>query len=154
MFERAVNSGGLFGEWPHAHELWLAYLKAIIQRHADTKVERIRDLFQQVLNKVPAKHAKVFYYMYADYEENFGLLNHAMEVYDRGCKELTEAKDRYELLNLHIAKAAEFYGVTRTRQLFERAFEVVEGGDRVQMGLRFAKMERKLGEVDRARAIY
>lgn len=53
--------------------------------------------------------------MYSDYEENFGLLNHAMEVYDRACKELQDPKDRYEVLNLQIAKAAEFYGVTRTR---------------------------------------
>ena len=26
--------------------------------------------------------------MYTDYEENFGLINHAMAVYDRACKEL------------------------------------------------------------------
>jgi pre-mRNA-splicing factor SYF1 len=92
--------------------------------------------------------------MYADYEENFGLLNHSMQIYDRGCKDLTDPKDRYEVLNLQIAKASEYYGVTRTRKLFERAFELVEGGDRVQMGLRFAKMERKMGEIERARAIY
>jgi pre-mRNA-splicing factor SYF1 len=109
-----------------------------------------------VLNRVPPKHAKVFYYMYADFEENFGLLNHAMEIYDRACKELTENRDRYEVLNLQIAKSADFYGISRTRQLFERAFELLTGSipDLIQMGLRFAKMERKLGEVDRARAIY
>ena len=28
--------------------------------------------------------------MYADYEENFGLINHAMEVYDRASKELAK----------------------------------------------------------------
>ncbi len=49
---------------------------------------------------MPPKYAKVFYYMYADYEENFGLLNHAMIIYDRGCKDLSEPKDRYEMLNL------------------------------------------------------
>jgi pre-mRNA-splicing factor SYF1 len=94
--------------------------------------------------------------MYADFEENFGLLNHAMEIYDRACKELTENRDRYEVLNLQIAKSADFYGISRTRQLFERAFELLTGSipDLIQMGLRFAKMERKLGEVDRARAIY
>lgn len=32
--------------------------------------------------------------------------------------------------------------------------QILTGGDRVQMGLRFAKLERKLGEIDRARAIY
>jgi pre-mRNA-splicing factor SYF1 len=94
--------------------------------------------------------------MYADFEENFGLLNHAMEIYDRACKELTEGRDRYEVLNLQIAKSADFYGVSRTRQLFERAFDLLTSNipDLIQMGLRFAKMERKLGEIDRARAIY
>jgi pre-mRNA-splicing factor SYF1 len=53
--------------------------------------------------------------MYAHYEENFGLLNHSMEIYDRACKELQESKDKFEVLNLQIAKAAEFYGISRTR---------------------------------------
>lgn len=91
--------------------------------------------------------------MYADYEENFGLINHAMEVYDRACKELTK-EDKFEVFNLYIAKSAEFFGVSKTRQLFERAFEVLTGADLIEIGLRFAKMERKLGEVDRARGIY
>ena len=69
--------------------------------------------------------------MYADYEEHFGLLNHAMEVYDRAFRDLEEPKDKYEVVNLQIAKAAEFYGVSRTRQLFQRAFEVLKGGDLV-----------------------
>ena len=49
VYERALSStatGGGFDTWPHAHELWLSYLKAIVERHADTKVERIRELFQ------------------------------------------------------------------------------------------------------------
>lgn len=62
--------------------------------------------------------------MYADYEENYGLINHAMEIYDRAVKEL-DREDRFEIYNLYIAKSAEFFGVTKTRQLFERAFEVL-----------------------------
>jgi pre-mRNA-splicing factor SYF1 len=63
--------------------------------------------------------------MYADFEENFGLLNHAMEIYDRASKELTEPADRFEVLNLQLSKSADFYGLTRTRQLFERAFTLL-----------------------------
>ena len=90
IFERAL-APPMFDAWPYAHEIWLTYLKSIIQRYADSKVERIRDLFNQVLGKVPPKQAKVFFYMYADYEENFGLLTHAMEIYDRAAKEMSEA---------------------------------------------------------------
>jgi hypothetical protein len=35
----------MFDTWPYAHEIWLTYLKQIISRYADSKVERIRDLF-------------------------------------------------------------------------------------------------------------
>lgn len=118
----------MFDAWPYAHEIWLTYLKQIISRYADSKVERIRDLFNQVLTKAPPKQAKVFFYMYADYEENFGLLTHAMEIYDKAAKEMSEAglQDQcYEVVNLQIAKSAEYYGVSRTRQLFERA---IQGG--------------------------
>lgn len=53
--------------------------------------------------------------MYADYEENFGLLNHAMQIYDRACSDLVAISDKFEVFNLYLAKAAEFYGVSRTR---------------------------------------
>jgi pre-mRNA-splicing factor SYF1 len=92
--------------------------------------------------------------MYADYEENFGLINHAMEIYDRATKDTDNLKDKFEIYNLYIAKAAEYFGVARTRQLFERGFEMLKGFDLLEIGLRFAKLERKLGEIDRARAIY
>lgn len=92
--------------------------------------------------------------MYADFEENFGLINHAMSVYDRASHELESPADKYECLNLQIAKSADFYGLSRTRQLFERCFTLLTGPDLIQMGLRFAKIERKMGEVERARAIY
>ena len=90
IFERAL-SPPMFDSWPYAHELWLTYLKEIISRYADSKVERIRDLFNQVLTKVPAKQSKVFFYIYADFEENFGLLTHAMEIYDKASKEMSDA---------------------------------------------------------------
>lgn len=110
VYERALT---LFN-WPHVYEIWGSYMTKIIERYADAKIERIRDLFEQVLKTVPQKQAKLFYYMYADYEENFGLINHAMEIYDRGCKELPK-EDKFEIYNLYIAKAAEFFGVSKTR---------------------------------------
>lgn len=91
--------------------------------------------------------------MYADYEENFGLINHASEIYDRACKELNE-EDRLEIFNIYIAKTAEYYGITKTRAIYERAFDQLEGKEFIEMGLKFSKLERKLGEIDRARSVY
>jgi pre-mRNA-splicing factor SYF1 len=52
--------------------------------------------------------------MYAGYEEDFGLINHAMEIYDRASKELAK-ENQFEVFNLYKSKAPEFYGVSRTR---------------------------------------
>jgi pre-mRNA-splicing factor SYF1 len=91
--------------------------------------------------------------MYADFEENFGLISHVSEIYDKATKELPE-KERFEVFNVYIAKTIEYYGITKTRTIYERAFDVLEGSDYIEMGLKFSKTERKLGEIDRARAIY
>lgn len=91
--------------------------------------------------------------MYADFEENFGLINHAWEIYDRATKELG-GDDRFEIFNVFIAKTAEYYGITKTREIYQRAFDQLEGKDFIEMGLKFSKLERKLGEIDRARSIY
>ncbi len=38
--------------------------------------------------------------------------------------------------------------------LFQKAIDVLSDEEMVNTGIRFAKLERKLGEIDRARAIY
>lgn len=42
----------------------------------------------------------------------------------------------------------------KTRQIYEQAIEVLNEENSREMCLRFAEMETKLGEIDRARAIY
>ena len=64
--------------------------------------------------------------MYADFEENFGLLSHAMSIYDRATKEIGQGQELLEVFDLYIAKATQFYGVSRTREVYERAFERLE----------------------------
>ncbi|KAJ3737298.1 hypothetical protein DFJ43DRAFT_253264, partial [Lentinula guzmanii] len=53
-----------------------------------------------------------------------------------------------------IAKATANYGLPATRPIYERALEVLPDRHTAEMCLRFAALERKLGEIDRARAIY
>jgi pre-mRNA-splicing factor SYF1 len=64
--------------------------------------------------------------------------------------------DRFSLkmFTIYIAKAAANYGLTATRPIYERALEVLSDRQTAKMCLRFAALERKLGEIDRARAIY
>ena len=60
----------------------------------------------------------------------------------------------YAMFNLYIKKAADIYGIPRTRQIYEKAIEVLPEADSRKMCVLFAEMETKLGEIDRARAIY
>lgn len=48
----------------------------------------------------------------------------------------------------------EFFGVTKTRPVYQAAVERLPEDQSREFSLRFAQMERSLGEIDRARAIY
>ena len=76
-----------------------------------------------------------------------------MEIYDKAINELDGAS-KVEMLNLYLAKTGEYYGVVRCRQLYERSFKILKQDDLVDLGLRFSRFERKLGEIDRSRGIY
>jgi pre-mRNA-splicing factor SYF1 len=148
-FERAIP---LF-PWPHLRPLWVGYLRKFVERYGASKLERCRDLFEQAVTGCPPSEAALIYTMYADYEERHGSVRHAMAVHDRA----TGAVDKehlYETYLAYIRKAEEFYGAPRTRELYERAVEALPDEQVRDMCLRFAAMETKLGEVERARAIY
>lgn len=59
-----------------------------------------------------------------------------------------------QMYTVYIAKAASNFGLPATRPIYERALEVLPDKQTAQVCLRFAQLERKLGEIDRARAIY
>src|ERR1700733_12053459 len=58
------------------------------------------------------------------------------------------------MFSIYIAKATANYGLPATRPIYERALEVLPDRQTAEMCLRFATLERKLGEIDRARSIY
>jgi pre-mRNA-splicing factor SYF1 len=116
-------------------------------------LERTRDLFEQALDKIPPKYAKPIYLLYGNLEEKYGLARHAMSIYDRSTKAVAP-EDRAEMFKYYIAKAAEMFGVPSTREIYEKAVEVLNDKDAREMCLSYADMERKLGEIDRARGIY
>ena len=87
----------------------------MVEKYAGTKLERMRHLFEQVLKSCPVEQSKLFFYMYADFEENFGLLSHAMEIYDRAVKLMKPGPDQNEFINMYIAKATQFFGIAQAR---------------------------------------
>lgn len=58
------------------------------------------------------------------------------------------------MFNIYIQRIADLNGVTNTRAAYEQAIERLPEKHARQMCLRFADLERKLGEVDRARTVY
>lgn len=58
------------------------------------------------------------------------------------------------MFTYYIAKATANFGLPATRPIYERALEALPDKQTAEMCLRFAALERKLGEIDRARAIF
>jgi pre-mRNA-splicing factor SYF1 len=59
-------------------------------------LERTRDLFEKSLDGCPPKYAKPLYLMYGKLEEEHGLARHAMRIYDRATRAVSD-EDRLEV---------------------------------------------------------
>jgi pre-mRNA-splicing factor SYF1 len=147
VYERGLD---LFS-YPVAFELWNLYLTKAVDRKIG--MERLRDLFEQALEGCPPSFAKPLYLMYGALEEERGLARHAMRIYERATRAVSE-EDRMEMFNFYITKSASNFGLTSTRPIYERAIAALPDHEAKTMCLKFAEMERRLGEIDRARAIY
>mmetsp|Transcript_24442 Transcript_24442/g.35917 ORF Transcript_24442/g.35917 Transcript_24442/m.35917 type:complete len:888 (+) Transcript_24442:79-2742(+) len=149
VYERAVS---LFA-FPHVKQIWLSYMDKFMARYGGSKLERLRDLFEQAVKKVPAENAAEFYLKYAKAEEQYGLARHAMAVYDRATRAVPEA-DRLDMYRLYIKKVEQHFGVTKTRAVYERAITELNDDQSREICVEYASVEAKLGEIDRARAIF
>jgi len=47
---RALEKGVNSFEWPFSKDLWLTYLTKFVGRYQGKKIERARDLFEQVIH--------------------------------------------------------------------------------------------------------
>lgn len=147
IYERGLD---LFS-YPVAFEIWNLYLTKAVDRKIG--IERLRDLFEQAVEGCPPKFAKVLYLMYGNLEEERGLARHAMRIYERATRAVSD-EDRADMFNFYITKSASNFGLPSTRPIYERAITALPDKDARDMCLKFADMEKRLGEIDRARAIY
>ena len=153
VYERGVNAF----KFPYSREIWSAYLTQFVARFKGTKLERARDLFEQVLDAAPPKESKPFYLAYAKLEEEYGLGKRAMEVYNRAVSSGgVPVSERLSVYDVYVPRAMEFFGVGKVRDVFSAAADDAELPNDVtkELTIRFAEFERKLGELDRARALY
>ena len=150
VYERGVK---LF-TFPHSREIWQSYLDDFVGRFGAVKLERARDLFEQCTTAVPQKEAKLFFLKYAQLEEEHGLARRAMDIYERACAKvpLNDVLDVYEI---YVSRAMEFFGIGKVRSIYKSAIEKeLPHAATIVLCTRFARLERKLGELDRARSLY
>jgi len=147
VYERGLD---LFS-YPVAFELWNLYLTKAVDRKIS--IERLRDLFEQAVEGCPPKFAKIIYLMYGNLEEERGLARHAMRIYERATRAVAD-EDRADMFSFYITKSASNFGLPSTRPIYEKAIATLPDREARDMCLKFADMERRLGEIDRARAIY
>ena len=67
-----------------------------------SKLERARDLFEQALEKCPAKSCKPLFLMYAKLEEDFGLARRSMSILERATQVVAD-EDKFEVFVLPLS---------------------------------------------------
>jgi len=150
IYERGVE---LFG-YPHVLPIWKTYLYKFVNRYGEKKLERARDLFQQCLAKCPADCCKEIYLMYARLEEKYGFARHAMRVYDKACLNIADDDEKKEMYHIYINRAADLFGITRTREIYEKAIQNLSQRFLPDICLSYISLELKLSEIDRARGVF
>ncbi|EZG55410.1 putative pre-mRNA-splicing factor SYF1 [Gregarina niphandrodes] len=149
IYEKAIT----LYHWPQVGELWLEYLSKFCSRYRKKKIERARELFDKVTSQAPATEAWRFYFMYARFEEQFGLIRNALSILHKAASHVQD-QEKFDVYKILIAWSAKYFGITATRPIFQEALTVLPDSDLVSMGLRFAEMELTVLETDRARAIF
>ncbi|XP_011093520.1 pre-mRNA-splicing factor SYF1 [Sesamum indicum] len=150
VYERGVK---IF-KYPHVKDIWVTYLSKFVKRYGKSKLERARELFEHAVEMAPAESVKPLYLQYAKLEEDYGLAKRAMRVYDQATKAVP-ANEKLGMYEIYIARAAEIFGVPKTREIYEQAIESgLPDKDVKVMCLKYAELEKSLGEIDRSRALY
>lgn len=141
-------------KYPHVKDIWVTYLSKFVKRYGKSKLERARELFESAVETAPADCVKSLYLQYAKLEEDYGLAKRAMKVYDQATKAVP-ASEKLSMYEIYIARAAEIFGVPKTREIYEQAIQSgLPDKDVKTMCMKYAELEKSLGEIDRARGVY
>lgn len=149
VYERGVE---LFG-FPQVKVIYARYIDKFVARYQGRKLERLRDIFETLLSRVPASDCAEYYIRYAKLEEQFGLARQVMAILERAVAAVPD-KLRLDMYRLHVKKVEQHYGLIKTRSVYDAALKKLDDRESMLLCLEYAAMERTLNEIDRARAIY
>ncbi|OMJ12408.1 Pre-mRNA-splicing factor syf1 [Smittium culicis] len=151
VYEKGIS---LFG-YPVAFELWNSYLTTFIDRYKSSKLERTRDLFEQALNGCPKELSKPLFLLYGKFEEEHGQIRNALNIYERATQTVQPSGAKFEMYRFYISKTSLLLGDNCTRKIYEQAIaELADEQQALSMCLEYLQLETKLGEIDRARALF
>ena len=137
--------------WPNVYDLCLCYIVDYINHYKETKIEIFRDIIQNII--VSSGHMKIFYYIYAFYEEKYGLFNHCIDILKEASQNVKE-EEKPEIHSVIIAKSAKYFGIGKIRLAFDDAMNNLEKSYVLEIGLKYIAIEIKLKEINRARGIF
>ncbi|KAK9705684.1 hypothetical protein RND81_07G075400 [Saponaria officinalis] len=150
VYERGVK---IF-KYPHVKDIWVTYLSKFVRRYKSSKLEQARELFDNAVETAPAECVKPLFLQYVKLEEDYGLAKQAMNVYDKATK-TSPSSEKLNMYEIYIDRAAEIFGVPQTREIYEQEIpSALPDKDVMTMCMKYAELEKSLGEIDRARAIY
>ncbi|CAA0827221.1 Tetratricopeptide repeat (TPR)-like superfamily protein, partial [Striga hermonthica] len=141
-------------KYPHVQHIWDTYLKKLVERYAKSKLDRVREVFRDAVQKTPAEFVKPIYLQYAKLEEDFGLAKNAMGIYDKATKAVPN-NEKLKMYEIYIDRATKIFGVPKTREIYEQAINSgLPKKDVKLMYMRYAELEESHGEICRSRALY
>ena len=137
--------------WPNTYDICLCYLVDFINHYKNDKTEIFRDIIQNII--ILSGHLKIFYYIYAFYEEKYGLYNHCIDILKEASQNVKE-EEKPEIHSVIIAKSAKYFGIGKIRLAFDDAMNNLEKSYVLEIGLKYISIEIKLKEINRARGIF
>jgi len=147
---RVYEIGIKLAGWPNSNVIWFRYLHKFINAYGSSKRERIRDLFEEALKNATPEFLLQLYVMYAYFEEQYGMIRFAMDIYKRAADHLPSD----EIISVWISSSCRFLGVSKTRDIYEFAIKKYNNIVSADWCIRYATMEMKLQETERARQIF
>ncbi|KAI5327141.1 hypothetical protein L3X38_026537 [Prunus dulcis] len=151
---KVYEKGTKIFKYPHVKDIWVTYLSKFVKRYGKKELERARQLFEDAVQAAPADAKKPLYLQFANLEEDYGLAKHAMKIYDEATKAVPN-HEKLSMYEMYIARAAGIFGIPKTREIYEQAIKSgLPDKDVKTMCLKYAELEKSLGEIDRARGVY
>lgn len=150
VFERSVD---LF-VYPQVKQIWVTYIEKFTARYGGSKLERLRDLYEQAVKGVPTGPDAVELYLhYGKAEEKYGLPRHVIAVYDRATGAVPQ-DHKLDMYRLYVKKICDNLEPAKARPAYERAIKELDDEDACKLCVDYASLERDLSELERARAIF